>query len=202
MNKIFTAITVSILMAVLLVSGCTPDISSDPSPTTVPEASSLPAEAEEVDSISEFSVIADTRNISLGDWDNEVDLSSILGKPVSEEVRVLDHTADTFSGSHVKNLKYDGIELELFSPKDNGKTFWVKEIAITDSTYKTPKEASVGSSTTELKEKYPEMQQIPDGRTDPENCAYIYKSIDEFLNIVFEVKKGKTISIKLYKEMP
>lgn len=212
MNRKFTALIVSMLLTGLLATGCTPGAEGNPAstskpeaspvPAAVPEASPAPIEAEDNDSISEFSVVSGTKGISLEDWDNRVDLSDILGKAASEETKILDHTSDTFAGSYVKKLIYDGLELELFSPKDNGKAFWIKAITITGGNYITPQGASVGSSIEELKEKYPEIQQHPDGRKDPDNCAYIYKDETGFSNMLFEVKDGKTVSIRIYKEMP
>ncbi len=201
MNKPLLILIVSICLILLLAAGCTANSGSGPSSVAVPEVSPTPAKAPEADSISEFSVGAVPGNISLQAWDNEVDLS-FLGTPVLEEVRVLDQTADTFAGSHVKNVKYDGIELELFSPKGNGESFWIKEIVITGESYITPRGLGVGSSIEKMQELYPEIQQVPDGRTDPDNCAYIYKSTDGFSNISFEVMDTKIINFRIYYEMP
>ena len=201
MNKLLLILIAAICLSLLLATGCTADKSSKPSPAAVLEVSPTPSKAPEADSISEFSVVAAAKNISLQAWDNEIDLS-FLGTPISEEVRVLDQTSDTFAGSHVKKLKYDGLELELFSPKGNGKSFWIKEIIITGDLYITPRGVSVDSTIGKLQELYPEMQQIPDGRTDPDNCSYIYKSTDGFSNIFFEVKAAKMINFKIYYEMP
>jgi hypothetical protein len=200
MNKLFFTLVVSVCLVLLLTTGCTTDKSSTPSPADVPEVSPTPGIAEEVESISEFSVVTATENISLQDWDNEVDIG-FLGTPDSEEVRVLDQTSDTFSGSHVKKLKYDGLELELFSPKDNGKSFWVKEILITGSEFSSPRGINISAGLEELTKKYPEIKQVPDGRTDLENSAYIYTD-DGFSNMLFEVKDGKVDTIRIYQELP
>lgn len=211
MNKTFIVLVSLICIIGLLAAGCAPNTAGNPAPTSepevlpaptsIPEASPTPSEAVEPAGKSEFSVIVGENSISLMDWDNEVDLG-FLGTPISENLRTLDETSDTFAGSHVKNVEYDGLELELFSPKDNGVSFWIKEITITNGKYKTPEEIGVGSSIGILMEKYPEIQQVPDGRTDPDNCAYIHTNVNEFSNMVFEIKDGQIISVKLYKEMP
>jgi hypothetical protein len=40
-------------------------------------------------------------------------------------------------GEFKKRIKYDGLQIELFSPKQNGKEFWIMTIEITKKGYKT-----------------------------------------------------------------
>ncbi|MDD4238806.1 MAG: hypothetical protein PHT62_09670 [Desulfotomaculaceae bacterium] len=151
--------------------------------------------------IDEYSLIMDEQAISLKSWDYDVDLSAILGEPVSETIEVLGSTADTYSGSHRKTLKYEGLTVQLSSPKDNGKEFWIVSMFLTNERLQTPGGITVGSTLADLKGAYKDLEIVPDGRTDIDNCAY---SLDRerYEYMVFEVEEGVVKEIKLYVELP
>ncbi len=152
--------------------------------------------------IDEYSLMADNQPITLKSWYKEADLSALLGKLVSENNEVLGSTADTYTGSHIKTLEYEGLVVKLFSPKDNGKDFWLMSIDLTSSKLQTPRGITVGSTLAQLKEAYKGIEIFPDGRTDANNCAYEFSMREEYKYMIFEVKKGIVKEIKLYAELP
>lgn len=133
------------------------------------------------------------------DWDNEVDIHGILGDPISEEIKELGAGSDTFTGSFEKTLKYDGLEMLLFSPKQNGKSFWVLSMQTTSPKYSTTRHVTVGDSLQQLQESYPHIEIAKDGRTDPNNCAYEIADNESFL--WFEIEDGIIKEIKIYYEI-
>ncbi|MDD4766654.1 MAG: hypothetical protein PHF87_03625 [Desulfotomaculaceae bacterium] len=152
--------------------------------------------------VDEYSLMADNRSITLKSWYKEADLSTLLGKPVSETNEVLGSTSDTYSGSHIKTLKYEGLVIKLFSPKDNGKEFWLMSVDLTSSKLQTPMGITVGSTLAQLKEAYIDIEIVLDGRTDANNCAYRVSMREEYKYITFEVEKGIVKEIKLFAELP
>ncbi|OQA06592.1 MAG: hypothetical protein BWY65_02158 [Firmicutes bacterium ADurb.Bin373] len=115
---------------------------------------------------------------------------------------MLGSEADTFSGSHVKTLKYEGVVAKLFSPKDNGKEFWLMSVDLTSPKLQTPRAITVGSALAQLKEAYKGIEIFKDGRTDANNCAYEFCAREEYKYMIFEVEKGVVKEIKLYAELP
>jgi pimeloyl-ACP methyl ester carboxylesterase len=153
--------------------------------------------------ISDFSISVNNKYIALKDWDNQVDLKGILGAPVSEKKQVLGNGADTHTGSFIKTLFYDGLEIRMFSPKENGNNFWIMSIKVTSKTYAvTTKSIIIGDSVNKMKELYPEIEMAKDGRTDPDNCEYMLSSNDDSNYLVFEVKDGIISEINIYHEIP
>jgi len=88
--------------------------------------------------IDEYSLMVDKQAISLNSWDTNVDLSAVFGIPVSETSEVSGSGADTYSGSYIKILKYEGLTVQLFSPRDNGKEFWIVNMVLTGASLRTP----------------------------------------------------------------
>ena len=153
----------------------------------------------EPQSANEFSVFVGDRFISLDDrgTDDQIVsmLKSVLGNPDSESVKVLDDSADTFEGMTVKTLEYDGITVII----KGMRTFLISSIEITNEKYRTFRGISVGMSVDNLKGKYENINQALDGRTDPDNCAYLIEDNDYF--IWFEVQEGFIAKIKYYSEI-
>lgn len=129
--------------------------------------------------------LSETLTLSLQQWDSTLDLPQHLGKPLKQKTRELDRNSDTFSGSFIKDLEYDGLKLQLFSPPQNGRTFWVQEIILTSNKYKTTKGVTIGDEWENVKQFYPSIQKFPGAN---ENMYYVAnagyeKSIEmEFLN--------------------
>ena len=192
----------------LLMSACAPSKTTTEVGTKKPveaaPVSTEPSKVEDKTTYSEktdFSVLIKDGWITLGKYETDGQLSSLLGKALNEETEVLSN-ADTFNGSFIKKLKYDSLALTLMSPKDNGKEFWLMEAIIADPAYTTVKGINVGDTLVDLKKEYPEVKIVLDGRTDENNCAYAFSSNDTLEHINFEVKAGSIVEIKFYKELP
>ena len=153
------------------------------------------------ESVGEYSLISDRGQLSLRNWYDQAELSAVLGEPVAETNEVLGREADTHAGSHLKTLKYEGLVVQMFSPRDNGKDFWLMSMDLTSPKLQTTRGITVGSPLTELKEAYTGLEMVPDGRSDPNNCAYWINRV-RYEYMTFEVEKGIIKEIKLYVELP
>ncbi len=149
-----------------------------------------------------YSLLADNQPVTLGRYYNEEELGAILGKPVFQIVEALDSTADTYAGSFIKTLKYEGLVMEMFSPRDDGKNFWLMSVDTTSANLCTPRGISAGSTLGQLKKAYSAIEIAPDGRTDANNCAYRIGGAAEYKNITFEVEKGIVSQIKMSVVFP
>lgn len=154
------------------------------------------------EALESFSLMAGTVVLSLNAWDNELLELPEIGSPLSESIEVLGQTSDTFAGSFVKTVAYENLELVWISPKDNGKTFWLMRMITTQPTVQTPEGIRVGMTLDELKSVYDDLEQVPDGRTDPENAAYRRSLREGYQYMVFEIQKGKIVKIEVYVELP
>ncbi|NLJ77600.1 MAG: hypothetical protein GX325_10160 [Peptococcaceae bacterium] len=154
------------------------------------------------DITNDYSLLADNRPLILGDHYDEAALSALLGKPISESKEVLGREADTFAGSHIKALEYEGCMVKLFSPQDDGEKFWLMSLDLTDTKLQTPRGITIGSTLEQLKEAYKGIEIIPDGRTNADNCAYRLGRATEYKHITFEVEKGMVKEIKLFIVLP
>ncbi|WP_379135798.1 hypothetical protein [Paenibacillus sp. sgz500958] len=149
----------------------------------------------------DFAIMINENIVPLHGWDNEIDLISLLGEPLSQHTTTLQN-ADTLTGSYLKEIKYPGLEMELFSPKGNGKTFWIMSMKLTDSTQTTVKGLRVGMNLDDLKSAYRDIPIAPDGRTDPDNCAYRISIPEKYDYARYEVKHGVIHEIYIYNEIP
>jgi len=152
---------------------------------------------EEID----FSINIQDTLLGLRGWDNEIDLASLLGPPITEQITTLEN-ADTFTGSFLKEATYPGLDMHLFSPKENGKTFWIMNMKLSNATWITAKGLRVGMSLDDLKKAYPEIPLALDGRTDPDNCAYEIANRNTYEYARYEVKDGIIRAISIYHEIP
>jgi hypothetical protein len=72
---------------------------------------------------------------------------------------------------------------------------------LTDGKLKTPRGITVGFTLADLKGAYKNLEIVPDGRTDINNCAYrLSREMYEYM--VFEVEAGIVKEIILYVELP
>lgn len=156
---------------------------------------------KDVKEISDFSIKVNGKYISLREWDNEVDLNEVLGKPTSEATEVLGNGADTFTGSYVKTMSYDGLKLVLFSPKQNGVSFWIQSMEVTKQAFSTSKGITIGDKLEKVKESYPDIEIFKDGKTDPNNCTYVVRD-DGYNYLLFSINEGIVTGIKIYYDMP
>ena len=119
--------------------------------------------------------------------------------PLEEKTEKLGPTSDTFAGSYVKKIIFSGIEFQMFSPKDNGNSFYILSMDLTGQNFSTKRGIKIGDTLEKLNETYPEIEPILDGREDSNNRGY---KIEEgaYNYLTFEVKEGVIINIKIYHE--
>lgn len=151
---------------------------------------------------NDFSLSVKNTIINLHDWDNEVKLEDVLGNPVSQNVEKLGNGADTHTGAFIKKLEYNGLRIELFSPKQNGKDFWIISMEVSKEGYKTSRGIEIGNTVEEVKNAYPDIEIALDGRTDPNNCAYEIRDEEQYNYLQLEVKEGLVSGIKIYHLIP
>ncbi len=151
---------------------------------------------------NEFSIKVGDSIIALNDWEDEIDLKGILGNPINEETVELGQEADTFSGSLVKVLYYEGLMIKLFSPSHNKEEFWVMEIVVSNKNYGTFSGIRIGDNLQELKEIYPGLTIAENGSADENNCAYELADRENYNYMFFEVCNGIVSQIRIMHEMP
>jgi hypothetical protein len=151
---------------------------------------------------NDFALSINETFINLKDWDYEVNLDEVFGPPISQDVEELSNGADTLTGSFIKRIKYDGLQIELFSPKQNGKDFWIMTMEITKKGYKTSRGIEIGNTVGEIKNAYPGVEIALDGRTDPNNCAYVIRNEEQYNFLQLEVKEGLVSGMKIYHLIP
>jgi hypothetical protein len=147
---------------------------------------------------NDFSLSINNAIITLNDWDYEVNLDEVLGDPVSQNVEELGDGADTHTGSFIKRVKYDGLQFELFSPKQNGKDFWIMTMEIFKKGYKTPRGIEIGNTVEAVMNAYPGIEIALDGRTNPNNCAYEISNEEQYNYLRLDVKEGLVSGMKIY----
>ena len=138
--------------------------------------------------------LRDSLTLSLQQWDSTIDLQKHLGNPLKQKIRELDRNSDTFSGSFIKDVEYDGLKLQLFSPPQNGKTFWIQEIILTNSRYKTIKGITIGDQWQSVKQAYPSIQKFPGVN---ENMFYVADAGYE-KSIEMEFQDNKLKKLRMY----
>ncbi|WP_270167320.1 hypothetical protein [Paenibacillus sp. SYP-B4298] len=146
---------------------------------------------------NEFAFKIGDQQIALHDWDDQADLTRILGTPLSESVEEMKF--DTHTGSLLKKLTYDGLELELFSPKGNKQSFWIMTMIASKSGFATPDGIEVGDSVQKLQEVYSDLRVNDE---DPNQANYERSNPDQFNTMTFEMQDGKVTTIKIYHSIP
>lgn len=145
-----------------------------------------------------FSIRLAATTLSLQQWDSTLKLEELLGKPLKQRTKQLDQNSDTHSGSYIKDIEYRGLKLKFFSPKQNGRTFWVQEIIITDPKYKTTKGISIGDDLEKVKMAYPALKKFPG---ENENMYLVADDRYE-KSIEMEFSNNKLIKLRMYYMMP
>lgn len=144
-----------------------------------------------------YGIAVNDNIIYLQQWDSTINLATVLGTPLKKKTRELDLNSDTFAGSFIKDLEFPGLKLKLFSPKQNGKTFWIQEIILTDGRYKTINGIGIGDSLGKIKQTYPTVQKFP-GNSD--NMYYVANEGYE-KSIEMEFEKEKLVKLRMYYMM-
>lgn len=134
-----------------------------------------------------LAIQAGGKYIALRDYDNEVDLTALLGEPLTELTKQLGSDAGTFNGMYTKSLTYEGLELTLYSAK--GDKYYLVNMRVTDERYATSLGIRVGDTAQQVEEVYPFVELAKDGRTPPHNFAYALSN-DFYSNLYLDIKDG------------
>lgn len=118
--------------------------------------------------------------LSLGDWDDKADLAEMLGPPVDEQIIELED-ADPFTGSLLKKLTYDGLQIDLFSPQHNGETFWILQMIVDKEGFPTSEGIEVGSTWEAVQAAYPAITKESDRIYSESQYEYLQFEIEEGL---------------------
>ena len=141
-----------------------------------------------------YSIQLINTRLFLQQWASTINLEKELGKPGKQKTKQLDSNSDTFSGSFIKDLEYDGLKLKLFSPPQNGRTFWIQEIILTNNKYKTTKGIGIGDGLDKVKQAYPYLEKFPGNN---ENMFYVADEGYE-KSIEMEFEKNKLKKLRMY----
>jgi hypothetical protein len=147
---------------------------------------------------SPFFVTGKDGTLYLGDWDHQMDLEKIFGSKLSEEIVILGEGADTFTGSFIKTIEFEGLKVTLFSPTDNGKTFWVQSMIVTSKDYEILKGIQIEDRLDFVKKEI--GNSLLESNVKDGNQLYSYAI--ELDTIVFTFSDDILEKIEIKKEMP
>ncbi|MGM0885225.1 MAG: hypothetical protein ACQEXQ_29800 [Bacillota bacterium] len=214
--KLSTLIIMIFITITFVFTGCTTDepdfkqnvvVSNEEGSMEITEETSEEAsektneQSTENTAVNDFALSINDTFINLKDWDYELNLAELFGTPISQDVEEI-RGAGQLTGSFIKRTKYDGLQFELFSPQQNGKDFWIMTMEVTKKGFKTSRGIEIGNTVDEVKDAYPRVEIALDGRTDPNNCAYVIKNEDQYNFLQFEVKEGLISGMKIYHLIP
>ena len=144
----------------------------------------------------EFSIYRDRLFIPIKAWNSDFDITEVTGQPLKNEIVILGSGSDTFAGSYLMTNIYEEMVMELFSPKGNGKTFWINRIFVDGKTYTTYRGISVGDTLDKLRQAYPELIHYED------NDYCYYSPDEEGLLIRFNIEDDVILNYEIVYEMP
>ncbi|MBW5447182.1 hypothetical protein GE107_14075 [Cohnella sp. CFH 77786] len=193
---------VIILLSTILLVSCTStnEAAKEENHSNPPTNSASMVKNSSETNPNDFAIIVKGKEISLRELNSQVDLEGLLGKPIAESVQTLQ--GDGFTGSLLKKITYDGLEMELFSPKENENIFWIMTMVISKRNYQTTKGIQIGSTLNQITDAYPGVKIAADGRTDPSNCAYEFVNEEKYNHLLFEVENGVVAQIKIFHLIP
>ena len=149
----------------------------------------------------DYALVADSVAIPLRAWENEVQLERLLGKPLSDSSTTLGEGADTHMGAVIRTIKYEGLVLELYTPKEK-QIGWIMRMRATDRKYATSRGATTGDSASSIKQLYPEGSVFPDGRNDTKRYAWFISDAGNNSTLKFEIESDTVRQIDVYYEVP
>lgn len=176
-------------------SGDDPGRTQEPGPLPDPAGEPLDAPGADDADRSPLALQIGESLIAIGDWDDKVDLAALLGTPADERVIQLEN-ADTHTGSFMKQLAYDGLEIDLFSPEHNGETFWILEMRISKEGIPTSRGIAIGSTLEEVLDAYAEFEWHSSGGAGKET-RYMYTDDTYYEAMHVDVQDGRVTSIRL-----
>jgi hypothetical protein len=184
------------VLVVWILCACKDKTANNNSPD-INKSDSGPAPSTNTDAGIYSVQLADT-TISLQQWDSTINLREQLGQPIQQKNSKLDSSADTYAGSFTKEMEFAGLRLKLFSPPQNGKSFWIQEMVITTSEYKTANGITIGDELEKVKRAYPSLEKFPGRNAD---MYYIKDSMyEKIMEMEFENNRLKTL--RIYYDLP
>jgi len=148
---------------------------------------------------NEFRLITNMKtSLGLMNWDDQISLPDILGNHKTEIIETIGQGGDTFEGSKIKTKEYEGLTVTLLSPRDNGKSYYVLRIDITNNLYETYRGIKVGDSFQRLENTYPEIVQVETGDTAFDTYRYTDQS---YRYIEFIIVDGVVTFIEIGMEL-
>lgn len=144
-----------------------------------------------------FSVLINGERLSLRQWDTTI-RQQLLPKEIKSRTWQLDAHSDTHAGSYIRVKEYPGIQLRYFSPRENGKTFWLQEIIVNKTGYPTTRGIQVGDSLHKVKQAYPELKPFPGANKD----MYYVADAGYEQSMELEFAKGRLRQLRMYFMIP
>jgi hypothetical protein len=132
--------------------------------------------------------------LSLQQWDSTINLNQLLGQPLKSGTRQMDKNADTHASAFIKTVEYPGLKLQLFSPPQNGRHFWVMEMTLTSGRYRTSKGITLGSAFDSVQKAYPSLQPFPGNN---KNMYYVAEQGYE-KSMEMEFRGNRVKKLRLY----
>jgi hypothetical protein len=143
----------------------------------------------------EFSFLIGEYTLTLRERDLDAKIGGMPLAPISDETEPLGAGSDTFTGSYVRTVRYEGLALLLFSPEGKN-AFWLMQMVADSPGIETYRGIGVGDSLETLAEKYPEVF-YPD-----EDGGTIYRYMEEYDELAFTVSGDTVTKITLTYYLP
>lgn len=100
-----------------------------------------------------LSVIIGSRQVGIDDKEKDVNLSGLLGKPLSEKIEVSGPEAFPYAGISFKTIEYEGLIISFYGSKDG--SYRIGNIKVNNEKFPTTLGIKVGDSIERLQEVYP-----------------------------------------------
>lgn len=154
----------------------------------------IPPESDLAD--PEFSFQFANVSLTLRESGIEEKIAELPFEFISDTVEELGEGSDTFAGSFLKTVKYEGLELSLFAPKDNPEYFWIMQMTASAPGIYTYRGIQVGDTKGTMLDIYPEAALIP-------GTEIFRYAIGDFEELTFTLSENEIIShISLTYYMP
>ena len=139
-----------------------------------------------------FAIKVGDSQVGLGDDEAKVNLTGLLGAPISLKTSVSGPEAFPYAGIHYKTYEYDGLVIVSYQSKEG--PVLVCSMIVTNPKYATALGIKVGDSLERLKQIYPVAK-----TQEPDAPGEIYDLFDQSgANMMrFEMKDGKITTISI-----
>lgn len=220
MRQIYLRLLLPALLLALILAGCAPATTGDgttptatedvaatadetgkqtEAPMATPSPSAIPDGYPDTEPAGpDFAFIIGDVTLTLRE-NNLTDKLTVMPQPVSDVQQILGSEADTFSGSVIRTIEYDGFTMRLMAPKDAPDNFWLLQMTATGNSAKTSRGIAVGDTLEALLDQYPEAAALEWNST-----IYRYQpsAVDSLDEIMFTVIDGKLTMITMTFNLP